>query len=159
MHLNWTHVGGKGRSISVLMKSTVQMYYIYCCFSSVTPSSIPVYYSRPRGFREYSVSIQPTSVDFRRTGHESKLWLFFIQEKAWSEIDYFILGWGQGLKSKGQDPQKVERNTSQVNSTLLFSLRYLSPHSHPVSELSLAFGWALLLKLLILSQLCMKLLL
>ena len=117
--------------VFVLMKSTVQMYYIYCYFSSVTPSSIPVYCSRPRGFREYSVSIQPTSVDFRRTGHESKLWLFFIQEKVWSEIDYFILGWGQGLKSKGQDPQKVERKSSQVNSTLLFSLRYLSPTSHP----------------------------
>ena len=93
-------MGGKGRSISVLMKFTVQMYYIYCYFSSVTPSSNPIYYSRPRGFREYSVSIQPTSVDFRRTGHESKLWLFFIQEKAWKEIDYFTLGWVKGLSQR-----------------------------------------------------------
>lgn len=54
----------EARNISILTKSNVQMYCIYCYFSSAPSVSIPACYSRPIDF-ENSVSIQLTSRDFQ----------------------------------------------------------------------------------------------
>lgn len=97
----------EARSISILTKSNVQMHCIYCYFSSAPPASIPACYSRPTDF-ENSVSIQLTSRDFQRTGHESKSWLFFLQGMLGMKLTISFQG-AQGPKPKAQHPQVVER--------------------------------------------------
>lgn len=122
----------EARNISTLTKSNVQMHRIYCYFSSAPPASIPACYSRPIDF-ENSVSIQLTSRDFQRTGHESKSWLVFLQGMLGMKVL-------KGLNQRLNIP-RWWRERSQECLALLTSLRYLSPTSQQMSEPKWTSGW------------------
>lgn len=115
MHINRIHVGGKGKGISILTKSSVQMCCIYHDFPSVPPSLIPACYSRPWFLR---TRCWHSALPFRLPKHRPWIKVMAVlHSKAALSQRFKSSRWWREKEARWPGP--------------FYSLGSLSPTSHP----------------------------